>query len=260
MDARELAEARETATGKLIAALREAAQQQMALIIADLIELLPQRERECDEAKERLAEAEFALAGPQERVTLVKAELAECAGCIAECEHNFDADDMETRVSARKWHREYVDEHARITARVASAEGDLQPLYAVRNEAQTLYDGARVLVASMQAAMLDPFNHPLGQAVPAYMSARQLSGMLVPVLASGDRDHPEWGRGIMLLKFLCLRSGYRTEDDDWLPDGNWRLPEWYPDAYTQDPPPAPSAREAMAADVLPLANRALNRG
>jgi hypothetical protein len=236
------AQVRDKALADLNTANRTRAQAHASLIMAELAEAIDLRRRVEANAAAELAAAVAALDGPQERVAEARAELAACEIKISHHADLLDHHDLDTRVDARVYHAQYADELPRLRARLDFAESELLPLFDRRNRAKGQLEAEQSFIRLLQEAMRSPFASAVGQATAAYIGGRGRA-VLVEILLSGDRSHPEWAAAETMLGLVMLASGLRSEDYQ-LPDRDF-IPLIMADAAATTPPPSPSAADVM---------------
>jgi hypothetical protein len=226
--------------------LRQADDAIDALIRWEIKQSLPELEqREADAAADLRAAVE-ALKPGQEQLAGIQAELETAEGRAAEYQARITDTQVETRVEAGRWFREWSEEITRLKEKRDQVERDNWPAQQRVNTAKEALATASKEVSDRRFNLRFP-RLGFGTMTGAYAFYRQDQGRVIPLLIKGDRADPEWPVSFAWLRTLIESMGWRlVEDDRPMRD---MFDSWYNRAH-QDVEPAPSGAEVIRGQQL----------
>jgi hypothetical protein len=217
--------------------LREAEDKIIRSLVRDeLAATIPGLQEIKDQRRDDLDAAEKALAGPQEEIRRLKAEIAEGEETRAKLTEDISGPFGE-RVARRAQVVAADEELAELRAELSRANGVAGPLLQARENARRSFEKAADDLRMRETNLLLPYLDA-GQDTMAYVEYRQGSGWLTEVLLAGGPGHPEREAAFQQLDVLAMASGYRTENRKDVPDDASRAKlHWDAvfDSYSHDP-------------------------
>jgi hypothetical protein len=179
------------------------------LIIAELVHVLAQLEKDEEEQARRLREAIAAMAGPASHVRELEDQLAEVQGKAQDFRSRISNPLLpaEDRVQARLMAPFYEAEAEALGNKLDQARHDLDLYRVERLKASRELEIASRAKTGCADAMLDPFKSKWGQATKAYQSYH-LPQYTSEIILTRDESDPEWTQALEQLETLCIAAGY----------------------------------------------------
>ena len=194
--------------GRLASALTSVNQQIRAMIRDELKEMITEAEDTEAKAAQRLRDASGALKGPQDAIRDIEGEIARANAELSQWRGKLDSEDIGERVAARNWIGEWEAEVASLAQKKTRLDNDMMPLVNEHAEAKKELGQATAELSLLRTNIAEPYYYR-GQEAKAYLFRIRYG--LADILMTGNRAHPEWGKAIEQLEFLCIRTGYRTD-------------------------------------------------
>jgi hypothetical protein len=198
----------------LIAQARQLAEEaDELLIVADLADAAPQATQRLEAAEAAREAAETALAGPQQAVAALQAELAEVTERAANIAGLIrDGDSLDDRIRARATKVALAEEAEAIRSRIRVIERDeLAPLGQRLADAQHSEGLANREAANLVEAAASPFDHPTARKTAGY--GVRIGRQWGEILMRGDTKDPDYraARGCAMAALKASGLGAEIE-------------------------------------------------
>jgi hypothetical protein len=181
------------------------------LIVAEMLESLPEIRALAVERAKELRTAQARLRSPEKALSAMDSEIAAAEKKLADIESQLDSGDASQRVDAKFLALGWADEIDSLREkREAFMTEEIEPLRKARDDAQWESEDAkaRIEMLRINATKQNAF-FALGRLTMAYRAYRFGSSALGTVITRGT-DDPEFTEALDYLELLCRWSGFRT--------------------------------------------------